>query len=72
MQTNGLTTLTQSKTKIGASMVKDTCLRTGFVLGYQTAGPGGSRNQHLLLTNNKHGPQKNNKKQYNKKYKNMI
>ena len=57
MQTNGLTTITQSKTKIGASMVKDTCLHTRFVLGYQTAGPGGSRNQHLLQTNNKHGPQ---------------
>ena len=53
-------------------MVKDTCLHTGFVPGYQTAGLGGSRNQHLLLTNNKHGPQKYNKKQYTKKYKNMI
>ena len=55
--TNGLTTLTQSKTNIGASMVKDTCLRTGFDPGSQSPGPRGSRTQHLLLTHIKHGPQ---------------
>jgi hypothetical protein len=38
-------------------MVKDTCLQIGFVLRYQIVGPRSSRNQHLLLTNNKYGPQ---------------
>ena len=41
-------------------MVKDTCLRTGFVQGYQTPDPKSSCTQHLLLiiqVYNKHDPQ---------------
>ena len=42
-------------------MVMDTCLRTEFAQGYRTPNPRSFRTQHLLLTPNKHGPQKQNK-----------
>ena len=56
--TNGLAKLTQIKTKVGESMVKDTCLRTGSDQRCRIPGPGSSRCRHLLRTNNQHGPTK--------------
>jgi len=50
---NGLTTLTQNKINVGASMVEDTCLRT--------PDPRSSRTQHLLLTKQQTWPTKHKK-----------